>query len=55
MAELPPDARVVAYCRGPYCVMAATAVSRLREAGYDAARLAGGYPDWAGSGRPVAS
>ncbi|MGB8021959.1 MAG: metalloregulator ArsR/SmtB family transcription factor [Candidatus Nanopelagicales bacterium] len=55
MAELPPDARVVAYCRGPYCVMAATAVSRLREAGFAATRLAGGYPDWAEARRPVAS
>ena len=55
MAELPVDARVIAYCRGPYCVMAATAVGRLREAGYDAARLDAGFPDWASSGRPVAS
>jgi len=53
MSELPPDARIVAYCRGPYCVMAATAVARLRDAGYDAARLAGGYPDWALARRPV--
>ena len=55
MAELPLDRRVVAYCRGPYCVMAATAVGLLRGAGYDAARLAGGYPDWMASGRPIAS
>lgn len=55
MAELPADARVVAYCRGPYCVMAAAAVGRLRAAGYDAVRLAGGFPDWATSGRPIAS
>ncbi|HEY3548234.1 MAG TPA: metalloregulator ArsR/SmtB family transcription factor [Propionicimonas sp.] len=55
MAELPKDARVVAYCRGPYCVLAATAVHRLREAGFTASRLAAGYPDWAASGRPVAS
>lgn len=46
MQELPADARVVAYCRGPYCVMAANAVGRLRGAGFQAARLAGGYPDW---------
>ncbi len=55
MAELPHDARIVAYCRGPYCVMAATSVGRLRAAGFTATRLAGGYPDWASSGRPVAS
>jgi len=40
LAELPPDSKVVAYCRGPYCVMSATAVHQLREAGYDAVRLA---------------
>lgn len=55
MGELPPDARVVAYCRGPYCVMAATAVGRLREAGFDAARLAEGYPGWAEAHPRVAS
>lgn len=55
MADLPVDTRVIAYCRGPYCVMAATADGRLREAGHDAARLQGGFPDWAASGRPVAS
>ena len=55
MSELPPDARVVAYCRGPYCVMAATAVGRLREAGFDAARLAVGYPDWAIAHTRIAS
>jgi rhodanese-related sulfurtransferase len=55
MAELPKDARIVAYCRGPYCVLAATAAHRLREAGFAASRLAAGYPDWAQSGRPIAS
>jgi len=55
MADLPRDARIVAYCRGPYCVLAAGAVHRLREAGFTASRLAAGYPDWAASGRPVAS
>ncbi len=55
MTELPPDANVVAYCRGPYCVMAATAVTRLRESGYHAVRLDGGYPQWRDAGRTVAS
>jgi rhodanese-related sulfurtransferase len=40
LAELPPDAKVVAYCRGPYCVMSATAVHQLRASGHDAVRLA---------------
>lgn len=46
VAELPKNTPVVAYCRGPYCVMAATAVQQLREAGFPAARLEVGYPDW---------
>lgn len=54
LAEIPTNSSVVAYCRGPYCVMAATAVSRLRAAGIEAVRLEGGYPDWKGAGRPVA-
>ena len=55
MVEIPADANVVAYCRGPYCVMAATAVTRLRESGYQAVRLEGGYPQWRDAGRGVAS
>ncbi len=46
MAELPRDTPIIAYCRGPYCVMAASAVHQLREAGFPAARLEVGYPDW---------
>lgn len=53
IAELPADQNIVAYCRGPYCVMSARAVSRLRERGRDAVRLDGGYPDWRSSGRSV--
>ncbi|HSO68538.1 MAG TPA: metalloregulator ArsR/SmtB family transcription factor [Arachnia sp.] len=53
MSELPGDATVVAYCRGPYCVMAATAVSRLRDSGRNAVRLEGGYPQWRDAGLPV--
>lgn len=46
MAEVPPDASVVAYCRGPYCVLSALAVDQLRAAGHDASRLEGGPPEW---------
>ncbi|MHA6524455.1 metalloregulator ArsR/SmtB family transcription factor [Tessaracoccus sp. G1721] len=53
LSELPDDATIVAYCRGPYCVMAATAVTRFREAGHQALRLEGGYPQWRDSGRPT--
>jgi rhodanese-related sulfurtransferase/biotin operon repressor len=50
---LPKDQEVVAYCRGPYCVLAYEAVARLRERGYRARRLEYGYPEWKAEGRPV--
>lgn len=55
LADLPPDAEVVAYCRGPYCVLAYEAVARLRERGYTARRLEDGYPEWKKAGLPVES
>lgn len=39
LGELPDDATIVAYCRGPYCVMSADAVTRLRQAGRTALRI----------------
>jgi len=51
--ELPDDAEVVAYCRGPYCVFADEAVDALRERGVDARRLKAGFPDWKVAGLPV--
>ena len=50
---LPPNQEVVAYCRGPYCVLAYEAVARLREQGYRARRLEYGYPEWKADGHPV--
>jgi rhodanese-related sulfurtransferase/predicted transcriptional regulator len=44
--ELPKGREVIAYCRGPYCVMAHDAVRELREAGRSARRLEGGWPEW---------
>ena len=55
LAELPPGRRVVAYCRGPYCVLAAEAVKLLRRRGVDARRLNEGYPEWRDAGLPVES
>lgn len=55
LAELPPGRRVVAYCRGPYCVLAAEAVKLLRKRGVDALRLKEGYPEWRDAGLPVES
>ena len=55
LAELPRSRRVVAYCRGPYCVLAAEAVRLLRQRGVEAARLEEGYPEWRDAGLPVES
>jgi rhodanese-related sulfurtransferase/DNA-binding transcriptional ArsR family regulator len=44
---------VVAYCRGPRCVLAFDAVARLREKGLAARRLEGGYPEWRVAGLPI--
>lgn len=44
--ELPSDHEVIAYCRGPFCVMANEAVHRLRAAGLSARRLEEGWPEW---------
>ena len=46
LAELPPDAEVVAYCRGPYCAYAHEAVRQLHAAGRSARRLDEGWPEW---------
>ena len=54
LAELPPGREVVAYCRGPYCVLAVRALEMLHEQGLSARRLDGGLPDWDRLGYPVA-
>ena len=53
MKDLPKDREIVAYCRGPYCVMAIEAVARLRERGFRAVRLDMGVVDWRAQGFPV--
>ena len=50
---LPHDQEVVAYCRGPYCVLAFEAVSQLRAHGFRARRLEDGFPEWKTAGLPV--
>ncbi|RDH91365.1 MAG: ArsR family transcriptional regulator [endosymbiont of Seepiophila jonesi] len=52
---LDPSQEVVAYCRGPHCVLAFDAVSKLRERGLKARRLDGGLPEWRLEGFPVES
>lgn len=51
--ELDSQQEIVAYCRGPHCVLAFDAVAKLREKGLKAARLDGGFPEWKIEGLPV--
>jgi len=55
LAELPPDREVVAYCRGPWCVLSFEAVAALRQRGYRARRLEDGFPEWKMAGLPLES
>jgi len=53
LGELDPNLEIVAYCRGPWCVLAFDAVARLRQKGFRARRLEGGLPQWRAAGFPV--
>ena len=53
LEELPLDREVVAYCRGPYCVLSFEAVAALRARGYTVHRLEDGFPEWKAAGLPV--
>jgi ArsR family transcriptional regulator len=53
LAELPKEREVVAYCRGPYCVLSFEAVALLRARGYTVHRLEDGFPEWKAAGLPV--
>lgn len=44
---------VIAYCRGPYCLLSVDAVELLREKGYKARRMENGFPEWKAAGKPV--
>ena len=55
LPDLDPDADIVAYCRGPYCIYAHQAVAALRKQGLKARRLEGGLPEWHADGREVAT
>ena len=54
LSELPADAEIVAYCRGPFCAYAHEAVRRLRARGRAARRLEDGWPEWRLAGKPTA-
>ena len=53
LGELPHRREIIAYCRGPYCLMSFDAVAFLRTQGYKARRLVGGLPEWRAQGLPV--
>jgi len=55
LSELPNDQEIVAYCRGPYCLLAVQAVELLRSAGFRAGRLSEGVQDWQVLGVPIAA
>ncbi len=55
MATLPRNKQIVAYCRGPYCVLSAEATDMLKERGFRAVRLADGVLEWRAAGGPIAS
>lgn len=55
LGEIPSGRKVVAYCRGPYCVLAAETVKALRAHGVRAVRLKDGFPEWRDAGLPVES
>ena len=50
---LPRSKQIVAYCRGPYCVLAFEAVAMLRGKGFSARRLEGGFPECSAAGLPT--
>lgn len=51
--ELPRSQEIIAYCRGPYCLLSVEAVGQLRSRGFSARRLEQGYPEWKSAGYPV--
>lgn len=55
LKDLPRRKELVAYCRGPYCLMSYEAVSILRKKGLKARRLEARLPEWRAAGLPVAA
>ncbi len=53
LSELPRDVPVVAYCRGPFCLMARQAAELLRKKGYHALHLTDGVAEWRARGLPI--
>ncbi|HCX34949.1 MAG TPA: ArsR family transcriptional regulator [Rhodocyclaceae bacterium] len=55
LKRVPRGREIIAYCRGPYCLLSVDAVAALRRMGYKARRLADGFPEWKAAGLPVES
>jgi len=53
LKQFDPEQEIVAYCRGPHCVLAFDAVAHLRKNGLKARRLEDGFPEWKSAGLPV--
>lgn len=53
LQRLDPEQEIVAYCRGPHCILAFEAVAQLRDKGFKAKRLEDGFPEWQLGGWPV--
>lgn len=53
LGDLNSDKEIVAYCRGPHCVLAFDAVEKLRQQGFKASRLEDGFPEWKTAGLPI--
>jgi len=53
LKQIPKGKEIVAYCRGPYCLLAVEAVRLLRRSGFKAHRLDDGVQEWKSAGLPV--
>lgn len=53
LANLPADKEIVAYCRGPFCLMSDEAVKLLRQRGYTAHKITDGVTEWSANGLPI--
>lgn len=53
LGEINPEQEIVAYCRGPYCVLSYEAAAQLRARGFKVRRLEDGLPEWRAAGLPV--
>jgi rhodanese-related sulfurtransferase len=53
LAELPQERNIVAYCRGPFCLMSNEAVTLLQQHGFQASKIGDGVAEWSAAGMPI--